>query len=40
MCEAAERNAGKLVVIATGPLTNLAVALQHDPKLATHGQPQ
>jgi purine nucleosidase len=33
ICEMARRHAGELVLVAVGPFTNLALALQHDPKL-------
>ncbi len=38
MSDAAKHHAGQLVIIALGPLTNLAVALQHHPDLATNGE--
>lgn len=39
LVEAAERHAGSLTVIASGPLTNIAHALQHDPHLVSNGMP-
>ena len=38
MGDAARRHAGQLVIIALGPLTNIAVALQHHPDLAANGE--
>ena len=35
--EAAANHAGGLVVIATGPLTNLALAVQQDAQLVANG---
>lgn len=35
LLEAAERHAGELVVVAIGPLTNVATALDRDPSFAT-----
>lgn len=37
LVEAAQRHAGSLTVIATGPLTNIAHALQLDPQLVSNG---
>ncbi len=34
--ETARRHSGELVLVAVGPLTNLAAALQHDPGLVDH----
>jgi inosine-uridine nucleoside N-ribohydrolase len=34
ICEMARQFAGELTLVAVGPLTNLALALQHDPQLA------
>ena len=34
ICEMARRFAGELTLVAVGPLTNLALALQHDPQIA------
>ncbi|KAA6425703.1 MAG: hypothetical protein FRX49_04600 [Trebouxia sp. A1-2] len=36
MSDAAQRHAGQLVLIALGPLTNIAIALQHHPDLAAN----
>lgn len=36
MSDAAQHHAGQLVIIALGPLTNIAVALQHHPDLAAN----
>jgi purine nucleosidase len=36
IAEMARRHAGELTLIAVGPLTNLALALQHDPELVDH----
>jgi purine nucleosidase len=36
--EMARRHEGELVIVAVGPLTNLAQALQHDPQLAERVQ--
>ena len=33
ICEMARRHPGELTLVAVGPLTNLALALQHDPQL-------
>ena len=33
ICDLARRHAGELVLVAVGPYTNLALALQHDPEL-------
>ena len=33
ICEMARRHPGELTIVAVGPLTNLALALQHDPTL-------
>ena len=38
MSDAAQHHAGQLVIIALGPLTNLAVALQRHPDLAANGE--
>ncbi len=38
MSDAAQHHAGHLVIIALGPLTNIAVALQHHPDLAANGE--
>ncbi len=38
MGDAAQHHAGQLVIVALGPLTNLAVALQHHPDLAANGE--
>jgi purine nucleosidase len=34
--EMARRHSGELVLVAVGPATNLALALQHDPQLVEH----
>ena len=36
IAEMARRHPGELVLVAVGPLTNLALALQHDPALVEH----
>ena len=36
LCEMARRHAGELTLVAIGPLTNLALALQHDEALVDH----
>ncbi len=38
MNEVAAQHAGTLVVVATGPLTNLALALQQNQHLVSEGQ--
>lgn len=38
IAEMARRHEGELVIVAVGPLTNLAQALQHDPRLADRVQ--
>lgn len=36
IAELARRHSGELTLVAVGPLTNLALALQHDPELVDH----
>jgi inosine-uridine nucleoside N-ribohydrolase len=36
ICDMARRHSGELVLVAVGPFTNLALALQHDPQLVDH----
>ena len=36
IAEMARRHSGELTIVAVGPLTNLALALQHDPALVEH----
>jgi len=36
IAEMARRHSGELTLVAVGPLTNLALALQHDPELVDH----
>ncbi len=36
IAELARRHSGELTLVAVGPLTNLALALQHDPELVEH----
>lgn len=36
IAEMARRHPGELTLVAVGPLTNLALALQHDPQLVDH----
>ena len=40
LVEAAERHAGSLTVIASGPLTNIAHAVQQNPHLVSNGMPE
>lgn len=40
LVEAAERHVGSLTVIASGPLTNIARAVQQDPGLVSNGMPE
>ncbi len=36
ICEMARRHPGEITLVAVGPLTNLALALQHDPQVVEH----
>ncbi|WP_028114348.1 nucleoside hydrolase [Ferrimonas kyonanensis] len=36
MCDMARENPGEITLVAVGPLTNLALALQHDPEIVNN----
>ena len=36
LCEAAVKHSSRLIVIATGPLTNVAHAVENDPQLISN----
>jgi inosine-uridine nucleoside N-ribohydrolase len=38
LCEVTRQNPGEITICAVGPLTNLALALQHDPEIAKNAK--